>query len=67
MLLWAQRIPSAMQNCPEFVELEVIEIAFPSMKVEVTPATMQLELTERNSKFICEGRHANVKTTKIHF
>lgn len=67
MLLWAQRVLSAMQNCPVVVELEVTEAVSPSMTFEVTPARTWVELTEHNSRFICEGRHANVKTAKIDF
>lgn len=64
MLLWAQHDLSAVQKSQEVVELEVTEAVYPSMKFEVTPATTWLELTEHN--FISEGRHANVKMTKIH-
>lgn len=67
MLLWARHDLSAVQKSQEVVELEVTEAVYPSMKFEVTPATTWLELTEHNSKFICEGRHANVKMTKNHF
>lgn len=67
MLQWAQTVLSGLQQSPEVVELQVIEILYPGTKLEVTHSTAWVVLTEHCFRFICGGIHANGKMVKFPF
>lgn len=59
VLQCAQPVLSAVQQSPEVVELQVTEILYPGIKLEVTHSTAWVRLTEHSFRFICGGTHAN--------